>query len=149
MYAPDAFNYQWTHAGGLVNNDGGDWLPGIYAVCWYFGQSLTDIMAAAGEVVPLGIIGSAQGGTMIEMWAPLAAQQVCSDIQCLCTTPHCNGSAPLSSGNCTNNGLLVSVPGAVAIVARARSARAARTLSPVLPNRSGPQRSSTRSWRRT
>ena len=107
VYAPDAFNYVWTHSSGLVNNEGGDWLPGIYAVCWYFGQSLTDIMlAATGSAVPLGIIGSAQGGTMIEQWTPREAQLACSEQQCLCTTPQCNGSQPLSSGNCTNNGAL-------------------------------------------
>jgi len=103
VYAPDAFNYKWSHSGDLVGNEGGDWLPGIYAVCFYFGQSLTDIMEAAGEVIPLGIVGSAQGGTMIEQWTPLSAQQTCSEIQCLCTTPQCNGSQPLSP-NCTNNG---------------------------------------------
>ena len=106
VYAPDAFNYVWSHSGDLVGNDGGDWLPGIYAVCWYFAQSLTDMMEDSGQVVPLGIVASAQGGTMIEQWTPAAAQAACSDIQCLCTAPHCNASQPIASGNCTENGWL-------------------------------------------
>ena len=106
VYTPDSMNYKWSHASELVNSPGGDWLPGCYAMCWYFAQSLTDIMAAAGEAVPLGIVASAQGGTSIEQWTPYDAQAACSSIQCLCTTPHCNGSQPFSSGNCTANGQL-------------------------------------------
>lgn len=43
------------------------------ATCWYFGQHLQDLQSANGEeVVPLGLVHSAWGGTMVEMWTPNA-----------------------------------------------------------------------------
>jgi hypothetical protein len=39
------------------------------AACWYFAQELTDMAVKNNEsVVPLGLIGTYWGGTMIEMW---------------------------------------------------------------------------------
>jgi hypothetical protein len=43
------------------------------ATCWYFGQGLQDLQEAAGEdITPLGLVHSAWGGTMVEMWQPNA-----------------------------------------------------------------------------
>jgi sialate O-acetylesterase len=58
------------------------------AACWYFGESLADRLeqaAAAGpnaEKVPIGLIESAFGGTMIESWLPVASQLGCANITC-------------------------------------------------------------------
>ena len=41
------------------------------AACWHFAEQLTDYMEANNEpIIPLGLIGSHWGGTMVEMWQP-------------------------------------------------------------------------------
>ena len=57
-------------------------IDGFSAACWHFGEQLTDYMEANGEeIVPLGLIGSHWGGTMVEMWQPNATlnAQVCKN----------------------------------------------------------------------
>ena len=110
-YLGGGYFNQWTPSWALVGNAthaGDDWLPSIYATCWYFAQELTRLLdAAAGGMnkgVPIGIIGTAQGGTLIEAWTPLQDQLACSAINCMCPQPHCNGSQPINEANCTANG---------------------------------------------
>ena len=44
------------------------------AACWYFAETLTDMMVAKGEAeIPFGLIESNWGGTMVEMWQPNAS----------------------------------------------------------------------------
>jgi len=38
------------------------------AVCWYFGQELTNRLGGDGEAPPIGLIHMAIGGTMVEAW---------------------------------------------------------------------------------
>lgn len=85
------------------------------ATCWYFGESLTDRMmseteAHGGEIVPIGLIESAFGGTMIESWIDAPKQFECSNITCTAnqtmhftkeTEAACMAAA--SSANTTNN----------------------------------------------
>ena len=111
QYATQGLGYQWWRSGDLVGQVDGrgnpaDALRDAYATCFYFAQALTDQMAAAGAVVPIGVLASAQGGTMIESWTPPGAQSVCTDIGCLCSTPHCNSSQPFDPAVCTGNGEL-------------------------------------------
>eukprot|EP01051_Picozoa_sp_SAG22_P017010 SAG22_NODE_2529_length_2473_cov_3.477675_3_plen_119_part_00 len=48
-------------------------IDGFSAACWHFAEQLTDYMEANDEpVVPIGLIGSHWGGTMVEMWQPNA-----------------------------------------------------------------------------
>ena len=109
-YINGGYFNSWTPAAGLVGQPGGDWLVDVYATCFYFAQELTRLLdAAAGGLnkgVPVGIIGTAQGGTQIESWLPIDAQldAGCSEVSCMCATPHCNASQPLNAQNCTNNG---------------------------------------------
>ena len=52
------------------------------AACWYTAEALTDMAAAAGEPeVPLGLIETNWGGTMVEHWQPNASLngQVCKN----------------------------------------------------------------------
>ena len=107
-YIGGGYFNQWTPAAGLVGQADGDWLESIYATCWYFAQELSVLLdAEAGGAnlgVPIGIIGTAQGGTQIESWTPAGYQAACSSISCLCSTPHCNSSQPFNPENCTGNG---------------------------------------------
>ena len=52
------------------------------ATCWYFAQALTDeLQAAAGggaAALPIGLIASSVGGTMIESWTPNSTLDECS-----------------------------------------------------------------------
>jgi len=99
--ASSVFN-NWTIANKdiVVNGGAGDQCPGrkctvidnFSAACWYFAQSLTDRMKKAGEVVPLGMIESAYGGTTIEQWVSVEAQLKCSNVTC-----HANASLPYSA----------------------------------------------------
>ena len=57
-------------------------IDGFSAACWHFAEQLTDYMEAKNEpVVPIGLIGSHWGGTMVEMWQPNATlnAQVCKN----------------------------------------------------------------------
>jgi hypothetical protein len=66
-----------AYQGGVKQNA----LDSFSAACYYFGESLTDWMIKAGEVtVPIGLIESAFGGTMIESWARLSGS--CSSFSC-------------------------------------------------------------------
>eukprot|EP01062_Namystynia_karyoxenos_P033708 TRINITY_DN24775_c0_g1_i1.p1 TRINITY_DN24775_c0_g1~~TRINITY_DN24775_c0_g1_i1.p1 ORF type:complete len:694 (+),score=180.72 TRINITY_DN24775_c0_g1_i1:72-2084(+) len=58
------------------------------ALCYYYGEQLSDRLAAAnGKAVPVGLIESAFGGTMIESWMPVADQLAsCSNITCTANT---------------------------------------------------------------
>lgn len=47
------------------------------AVCWHFGKSLSDRLAARGSVVPLGLVSNNWGGTKLEMWAPATVFDEC------------------------------------------------------------------------
>jgi hypothetical protein len=47
------------------------------ATCFYFASSLTDAMV--GEVVPIGLIQSAIGGSQIEAWTPDTALGACKN----------------------------------------------------------------------
>jgi hypothetical protein len=76
------------------------------STAWYFGQALTDLMQANGSAVPIGLIHTAVGGTMVEQWAPFDAQLGCVNATCLCTSPACNRLQPLNPANCTGNGQL-------------------------------------------
>ena len=39
--------------------------------CWHFAQELTDMAEARGEqIIPLGLVSSQWGGTMIQHWVP-------------------------------------------------------------------------------
>ena len=69
--------HNWTVADETIVQNGGkgDQCPHnkctvidqFSAACWYFAQSLTDRMKTTdGDVVPLGMIESAYGGTTIE-----------------------------------------------------------------------------------
>eukprot|EP00035_Acanthoeca_spectabilis_P005246 m.111533 g.111533 ORF g.111533 m.111533 type:complete len:302 (+) comp12934_c0_seq2:665-1570(+) len=52
------------------------------ATCMYFGAELIDAREAQGlEDVPIGLIQSAIGGTMIESWMPNASRAECSDLE--------------------------------------------------------------------
>eukprot|EP01052_Picozoa_sp_SAG31_P011615 SAG31_NODE_661_length_13035_cov_12.057591_9_plen_84_part_00 len=58
-------------------------------------------MVADGDVVPLGMIESAFGGTTIEQWLPIDAQLQCANISC-----HANSSLPVTPATielCTND----------------------------------------------
>ena len=73
-YSSLGLGYTWTLASQMVggvdkNGEPADLLRSAYATCYYFAQSLTDQMAAAGKVVPIGVLASAQGGTQIESCA--------------------------------------------------------------------------------
>jgi hypothetical protein len=59
------------------------------AVCWYFGKSLSDKMAAAAaegssEPVPIGLISSTIGGTTMQEWMPPSAtgNDTCTENNC-------------------------------------------------------------------
>jgi len=88
----------WTRAAAALRSGA---LDKFAAACWYFGESLADRLeqeaaaqaagpnaaAAAGtatvtEKVPIGLIESAFGGTMIESWLPVASQLACANITC-------------------------------------------------------------------
>lgn len=77
-----------TSRGAVANQDGSKAKPsvldGFSAACYYFGESLTDWMLKAGEPsVPIGLIESAFGGTMIESWVDVDVQlNSCSNITC-------------------------------------------------------------------
>lgn len=43
-------------------------LMGFPATCYYFGESLTDQLAASGSAPPIGLINTAWGGSTIEQW---------------------------------------------------------------------------------
>ena len=93
--------HNWTVADeNIVPNGGkGDRCPRnectvidqFSAACWYFAQSLTDRMKATDDVVPLGMIESAYGGTTIEQWLSVDSQLQCSNVSC-----HANSSNPYS-----------------------------------------------------
>jgi hypothetical protein len=80
----------WHRVTDLVNATATEasTLFGFPAMCWYFGKSLTDKMAAAtasatGGVSsapppPLGMVNAVWGGTTIEQWTPNIAQQKCA-----------------------------------------------------------------------
>ena len=62
-------------------------LPDFSAACWYFGESLTQRMDKSamegGKAVPIGLIESAWGGTVIESWFDSDVQlSSCSNITC-------------------------------------------------------------------
>jgi flagellar motor switch protein FliM len=71
-----------------------------------FAQALTDLMQGNGSVVPIGLVHTAVGGTMIEQWSPFDAQAACVNATCLCTTPGCDQLQPINAANCTGNGQL-------------------------------------------
>jgi len=63
------------NAWGGYNNSFNQSSLNLYsAACFYFAQSLTDLI---GEEVPLGLITSAWGGTMIESWADNSTLSSC------------------------------------------------------------------------
>lgn len=77
----------------------------VPAFCWYSLAYLTDFMRAQGETPPpMGFIATPEGGTMVEQWTPYSAQLQCSNMTCLCSTPHCNSSQPLDPTTCWGNG---------------------------------------------
>jgi len=76
------------------------------STAWYFAQALTDLMQGNGSVVPIGLVHTAVGGTMIEQWSPFDAQAACVNATCLCTTPGCDQLQPINAANCTGNGQL-------------------------------------------
>ena len=51
------------------------------AACWYFGESLTRLMRddKDSEVIPLGLMCTAIGGTQIEAWTPNATNAQCAN----------------------------------------------------------------------
>jgi hypothetical protein len=62
-------------------------LDGFSATCYYFGESLSTFMASNQEgvaaLVPIGLIESAFGGTMIESWVDVNTQlSTCTNITC-------------------------------------------------------------------
>ena len=62
-------------------------LPDFSGACWYFGEALSKRMSAdalnGGMAVPIGLIESAYGGTMIESWFDSDVQlSSCSNITC-------------------------------------------------------------------
>ena len=70
---PGGFSWRrgWEHASAGS-------LEMFSAACWHFAEALVDAAAARGEPpVPLGLIGSYWGGTMIEMWMPNATVGSC------------------------------------------------------------------------
>ena len=117
-------NWTVADASAVINNGHGDQCPSspsnrnrqmctqldqFSAACFYFAQKLTDRMAAEvaenggeGEVVPLGMIESAYGGTTIEQWVPIESQLRCVNISC-----HANSSlSPVTAANieqCTHD----------------------------------------------
>eukprot|EP00937_MAST-01D_sp_MAST-1D-sp2_P003168 g3168.t1 len=76
----------WQNASAALGSGSLDRFSGA---CWYFGESLADRMAQHAAVihevvatVPIGLIESAFGGTMIESWLPVEAQLACGNITC-------------------------------------------------------------------
>ena len=55
-------------------------LLGFSAACWYFGEALTLNMMRMKEVVPLGLISTAIGGSMIEEWVPNSTTAGCKNV---------------------------------------------------------------------
>ena len=56
-------NAVWNTAAGALQNGS---LADFSAACYYFGESLTDLMAD--KAIPIGLIDTAIGGSMIEEW---------------------------------------------------------------------------------
>eukprot|EP00039_Didymoeca_costata_P008455 m.112529 g.112529 ORF g.112529 m.112529 type:complete len:672 (-) comp14091_c0_seq2:383-2398(-) len=51
------------------------------STCYYFGESLTDLLEARGqEIPPIGLINLAIGGTQIEAWTSQVTQAECNNI---------------------------------------------------------------------
>jgi sialate O-acetylesterase len=69
-------------------------LGSFSAACYYFAESLTDRMRKEGadKVIPIGLIMTAFGGTMIESWVPPEQQLAsCTNITCTANqTEHFN-----------------------------------------------------------
>ncbi len=80
----EAIEMAWTSP---KDADANGTLPGFSAACYYFGEALTDRMRDEGGVVPVGLIESAFGGTMIESWLDAETQLVCSNITCTSLQP--------------------------------------------------------------
>mmetsp|Transcript_7340 Transcript_7340/g.21688 ORF Transcript_7340/g.21688 Transcript_7340/m.21688 type:complete len:747 (+) Transcript_7340:499-2739(+) len=79
------------------------------AACWHAAQHLTDIMEANNEtVVPLGMIHSSWGGTMVEMWQPNASLNaaVCKNSSGGPYAPWQNGRWDINSGALWNGMVL-------------------------------------------
>ena len=78
----------WSTPAQALVAPGEAMLDAFSATCFYFGQALTDRMVASKEVVPVGLIESAYGGTMIESWLSAEAQLTgCTNITCTSKQP--------------------------------------------------------------
>ena len=87
--APGSTGPWWVLPRGVDGPGGFSWRRGwerasagslemFSAACWHFAEALVDAAAARGEPpVPLGLVGSYWGGTMIEMWMPNATVGSC------------------------------------------------------------------------
>jgi hypothetical protein len=75
---------------GMDDDADADGFPNRFnAVCWYFGQALSDARAAesaaaAADPIPIGLIASSVGGTEIQHWLPpwAAGNATCADNNC-------------------------------------------------------------------
>jgi hypothetical protein len=59
----------------ISRQDGG--LFTFSAACWYFAEALSERLAADGEQIPLGLIDTAIGGSMIEEWTVNSTTATC------------------------------------------------------------------------
>ena len=74
------------------------------AVCYYYGENLQERMEAANASIPLGLIQSAVGGTMIEEWLASKTQLECAS-NVTCTSNMTLPFTPATEPTC-NNGQL-------------------------------------------
>ena len=89
------------------NADGRSAFFNVLAVPWYWAEQLNALYASDGAAAPppIGIMGNPVGGTMVEQWAPFAAQLGCVNQTCMCDGP-CNSTQPLNPANqsaCAHN----------------------------------------------
>merc|ERR1740131_511858 len=78
-FTADADDYADTNlVFGWAESSEGQWLRRMSAVCYLYARNIQDMMAHEGEeVVPLGMVESAWGGTNIEPWSPPQALEAC------------------------------------------------------------------------
>eukprot|EP00912_Choanoflagellata_sp_UC4_P000343 UC4_evm6s209 len=92
-------NWIMANNDAVINRGKGDqcpgrkctWLDQFSAACFYFATSLTSFMRSKSEIVPIGLIESAYGGTQIEQWMSIEEQLLCKNISC-----HANSSIEMS-----------------------------------------------------